>query len=292
MKLIDGYTMMHEHVRIDLSSVKGDKDTDMDCKQETIDEFKELYKLGVRNILEVTNEGMGRDVRYVEEVAKESGINILQCTGFYKEPFLPQIVYDMDVEELSEWLLNEINNGLDGTDIKPVCIGEFGTSKDVMTEMEKKVFDACILAAKQSNLMLSTHTTIGTYGLEQAHYLIGEGIDPNRIVIGHMDLSGDLNIIREVIKTGVTVGFDTIGKNNYFPDDTKADFLIELEKEGLCDHIILSMDITRKSNFSAKGGIGYTYLFNEFLPLLRSKGMKEETINQMLVENPKRLINR
>ena len=62
MKLIDGYTLMHEHVTIDLSSVKKDEDCRLDCFEETVKEFKSLYGYGVRNILEVTNLGMGRNV--------------------------------------------------------------------------------------------------------------------------------------------------------------------------------------------------------------------------------------
>ena len=45
MKLVDGYTLMHEHVHIDLSRIKNDLDTCLDCKEETIKEFKRLYEL-------------------------------------------------------------------------------------------------------------------------------------------------------------------------------------------------------------------------------------------------------
>ena len=66
IKLKDGYTLMHEHVTIDLSGVKKDLDCRLDCFEETVEEFKELYRLGVRNVLEVTNMGMGRE--YGEQV--------------------------------------------------------------------------------------------------------------------------------------------------------------------------------------------------------------------------------
>ena len=62
--LQDGYTLMHEHVTIDLSGVKKDPDCRLDCFEETVEEFKELYRHGVRNVLEVTNIGMGRYFLY------------------------------------------------------------------------------------------------------------------------------------------------------------------------------------------------------------------------------------
>ena len=36
MKLIDGYTYMHEHMTIDLSGVKKDEDCHLDCYEETV----------------------------------------------------------------------------------------------------------------------------------------------------------------------------------------------------------------------------------------------------------------
>ncbi|MCY7801815.1 hypothetical protein MOB23_21055, partial [Bacillus haynesii] len=43
-------------------------------------EFKSLYEKGVRNIVDVTNIGMGRNITYVQKVAEETGINIVFST--------------------------------------------------------------------------------------------------------------------------------------------------------------------------------------------------------------------
>lgn len=286
----DGYTLIHEHITIDLSGVKKDPDTRLDCMEDTIEEFKQLYQYGVRRILDVTNMGMGRDLGYIKQVEEATGIEILVSTGFYKEPFLPELVYSSGVEELAELLVKECTEGIEETGMKACCIGEIGTSKDEMTEMEQKVFDASILAAKRCDAVISTHTTLGTYALEQTDYLISRGIDPKRIIIGHIDLSQNLDYIKQVLATGVNVAFDTVGKNNYFPDEKRVEFLLELERENLLDQVVLSLDITRKSHFKKNGGIGYTHLFEVFLPMLREKGIKEESIDKMLVENPKRIL--
>lgn len=147
MKLKDGYTLMHEHVTIDLSGVKKDEDCRLDCFEETVKEFKQLYGYGVRNILEVTNMGMGRNPEYIQKVAEESGIQIIMSTGFYKEPFLPDFVYEMSAEELADLAAKEITEGIGDTGYRASVIGEFGTSKGQMTDMERKVFDAMSMAA-------------------------------------------------------------------------------------------------------------------------------------------------
>ena len=133
-----GYTMMHEHITIDLSGVKKDQDCRLDCFEETKEELRGLYQLGVRRILDVTNMGMGRNPEYVSRMEKATGIQILQATGFYKEPFLPDFVYSMSEKELAELVEKEVIEGIEASGIKAKVIGEFGTSKGIMTDMEKK----------------------------------------------------------------------------------------------------------------------------------------------------------
>lgn len=286
MKLDNGYTMMHEHITIDLSGEKRDEDCCLDCREETIQELKQLYRLGVRNIVDATNEGMGQNVSYVKEVERETGIRILQSVGYYKMPFLPEQVYVQTAEELAEGMIRKITEGFQGSGVKASVIGEIGTSKNEMKEIERKVLDAGILAYKSTGVPIYTHTTLGTCAIEQTEYFLERGVRPQKVVIGHMDLSGSLDYIKEVLRLGVFVGFDTIGKNNYFPDEKRVEFLMELEKERLLSQVVLSMDLTRKSGLKFKGGPGYSYLFTNFLPMLRTAGMQESSISQMLIDNP------
>ena len=109
-------------------------------------------------------------------------------------------------------------------------------------------------------------------------------------MLGHIDLSGDLDYICRVLDTGACVGFDTVGKNNYFPDEKRVEYLMELERRGYMDQIVLSEDLTRKSHLAHFGGIGYAYLFETFLPMLKAAGMKQESIDKILIGNPGRIL--
>ena len=116
---MNGYTLMHEHITIDLSGIKKDTDCQLDCYAETVEEFKKLYEHGVRTVVDVTNDGMGRNVPYVLNVEKETGIRIIQSTGFYKEPFLPERVYGQTVRQMADWMIGEITVGIDATHFDP-----------------------------------------------------------------------------------------------------------------------------------------------------------------------------
>lgn len=284
--LKDGYTLMHEHIFIDLSGVKKLDDCRLDCKDETIEEFKELYKNGVRNVTEVTNIGMGRDINYIREVSEKSGINVICATGFYKEPFYPEFVYEKNEKELSEIMKKEILEGMEETDVKAGIIGEIGSSKDKITETELKVFKSAIIAHLETGIPVTTHTSLGTMGYEQVKLFKEYKVNLDKIVIGHVDLSGNTEYILRMLYDGVYVEFDTIGKNNYLLDDIRVEMLKEIEKRELIDRVFLSMDITRKSNMKYNGGIGYNYIFEVFLPKLKEAGIKESSIEKMLKTNP------
>jgi len=286
----NGYTLMHEHLTIDLSKIKKDPDTILDNNDDTIAEFKELYKNGVRNILDVTNTGMGRDEAAITRIMKETKINIITSTGFYKDPFLPDNFEEKTVNELANEMINEITNGYKNSSLKPRCIGEIGTSKNMMTENEEKLFLASCKAQKETNALIYTHTTLGTYALEQISFFEKQKVDLSKIIIGHVDLTGDKDYIVSLINKGVNVGFDTIGKVNYMKDEVRASILKHIQDINKIDQVVLSLDITRKSHFKNKGGIGYNYLFTNFIPLLRTYGLTEESINKMLKDNPNRLL--
>jgi len=285
-----GKTYIHEHLKLDLSSQKRDIDTNFDDIDSVIQEMRLLKGKGISTIVEVTNRGMGRDIQAMKRIADEAGINVIVSTGFYKEPFLPQYVYEMEEKEVIKLLTKDILQGIDGSDIKAHVIGEIGTSKDKMTPMEFTVFKIAALTHLETGKPISTHTTLGTMALEQIKLFKEYGVDLTKVVIGHLDLSCDLDYHLRIADTGCFIAFDTIGKIKYESDEKRVEHIKELVNRGHLDQIVLSQDITRKSHLKANGGIGYSYLLDSFIPKLIKSGLSGEQIDHMLINNPKRLL--
>lgn len=281
----------HEHTTIDLSAVKQDQDCKLNNIEQTIESFKTLKAKGVVGIVDVTNRGMGRDVEYIREVEEAVGMPILKSTGYYKEPFLPQEVHELSKEVLAKIMIQEIEEGIEGTRVKASIIGEIGTSKGEITPVERKIFEASCIAQQSTGVPIVTHTTLGQLALEQIEIFNTYHIDLSKVVISHMDLNEAYEVVTKVLQTGVNIGFDTIGKNNYQPDTKRCKWLKDLCDAGYAHQIVLSMDLTRKSHFSQNGGLGYEYLIDEFVPLLRQVGMKETHLEQILYLNAKRIYN-
>lgn len=281
----NGITLMHEHVVLDLSKFKND-DCNFDDFDSLIYEYKKLYDYGVRTIVDVTNIGMGRDVDYVQKVEKETGIQVISCTGFYQEKFFPNNMPSLSVDDLSEIMLRELTEGIDNKRIAQV-IGEIGTSKNQITENEKKLFEAASKVSKKTGARITTHCTLGTMALEQIEIFKQQNIDLSMVTIGHLDLTGDIEYVLEVLRSGAYIAFDTIGKENYMSDQTRIDMLHRVVEAGYENKIFFSMDITRKSKLELNGGIGYKHLFEVFIPKCIESGITKQQIEGILIDNPK-----
>lgn len=285
-----GRTYIHEHIKLDLSAHKKDPDTNYNNVKDVILEFKKLKENGIDSIIEVTNRGMGRDIESMLKVADETGLNIIASTGFYKEPFLPEYFYELSEKELMKLLLKDIEVGIDDTSAKAHILGEIGTSHNMVKPVEEKAFNIVSKVHLETGKPIFTHTTLGTMGLEQIKILKENGVNLEKVLIGHMDLNYDPEYHLRVADTGSYLGFDTIGKLNYQPDENRIKLIKELVDRGHEDQIVLSLDLTRKSHLENLGGIGYSYLIDEFLPKLVLSGIDEEIINKFMIDNPNRLV--
>ncbi|MDR1834542.1 MAG: phosphotriesterase-related protein [Fusobacteriaceae bacterium] len=279
----------HEHITIDLAGAKGDPDCRLDDRDAALEEFRGLARRGVAWIVDQTNRGMGRNIPYAKELARKAGLRVLFGAGWYKEPFLPDECYALDQNEMRELMLRELRQGIENTSVCASFIGEIGTSADCIHPVEEKIFRAAAQAQLESGCPLCTHTTLGKLGMEQLALFKEYGIDFSRIVLSHIDLSGDLDYMLRLLDTGVNIGFDTIGKADYQSDDDRVLWLTALCDRGYAGQIVLSVDITRKSYYQCKGGPGYAHLPDHFLPKLRAAGCRAEDIEKMMNRNPRRI---
>lgn len=140
-----GYTLAHEHLHIDLSGFKNNVDCRLDQYAFICQEMNDLMTRGVRNVIEMTNRYMGRNAQFMLDVMRETGINVVACTGYYQDAFFPEHVATRSVQELAQEMVDEIEQGIDGTELKAGIIAEIGTSEGKITPLEEKVFIAAAL---------------------------------------------------------------------------------------------------------------------------------------------------
>jgi phosphotriesterase-related protein len=213
-------------------------------------------------------------------------------TGLHKEAFSAAWAQDRSVETLADDFIREITTGIDGTDVRAGVI-KAASSLNRITSVEEKVFRAAARAQRVTGAAISTHTEAGTYGLEQITLLRSEGADPTRIIIGHVDRKMDWDYHLALAKTGAYLGYDQIGKEKYVPDAQRVEFILRLVSEGYGKQLLLASDLARRSywpSYGTGGGPGLTYILWRFVPWLRSEGIPESAVEDLLVHNPARVL--
>ena len=262
---------------------------------DSLPELQDFARAGGHCLVELTPAGMGRDPVASVRASEATGVHIVMGTGIYHEAHHPDSVRVLSDVEIAEVLVEDITAGIDGTGIRAGIIGEQGTFKGPMTEREKVVFRASAMAATETGVAVTTHTHLGANALDQIDVLVGAGLDPDRIVIGHLDDGEpDLDLVREIIARGAYAQFDTIGYEYYTErleiqmatDVVRARKLLRLAEEGLSGRVILASDFGMPRHLQSRGGPGLVVLADRFRRTARRVGVPNEVLDRCMVTNP------
>jgi phosphotriesterase-related protein len=85
----------------------------------------------------MTVAGWGRDVAVLREISIRTGIHVIATSGFYVEDCIPAFARTASVEELTEFLLDELARGADGTDIRTGIL-KSGVGRPVIEQLERR----------------------------------------------------------------------------------------------------------------------------------------------------------
>jgi predicted metal-dependent phosphotriesterase family hydrolase len=286
-----GFTLTHEHVFLEMWANDG---------QGYVGQLRDENVLGAELIafrdaggsclVDQTPGGAGRDPLGLRRMSARTGLRIVTGCGWYTEPFYPPAddLARRSTAEIAEQLIAEITDGFGDTGVRPGIIGEIGASQGWISPLEERVHRAAARAQVRTGLPLATHTLYHSTGRAQMALLDEEGVDPERVCIGHCDTFPSLDYCREVARWGGYVSIDNVGHQLGDHEDEVLRLVLGLLDAGHETQILLSQDVGQVAELRARGGRGYTYLPETFLPRLRSSGVGETTIATLTVRNPRR----
>ncbi len=298
-----GITSTHEHLWCDQGMCRtpdfprsGEimflQDLDM-----VVDETKRYHAAGGRAIVEVTVHGWGRDLTVLAEISRRTDLHVIATAGYYVEACHPSFVPDSTCEELTDFLVNEVTQGADDTAYRAgVLKAAVGAAR--IEGNEEKCIRAVARAQLRTGAAITTHTSAsarfhidgGNAGTMFLDLFEEEGVDLNRVIIGHCDENADIRQLAELISRGAYVQFDVIGKEHWLLDTTRADLVAALVANGHAQRLLLSGDRNRVSEMHVSGGKGYDYVVRAFVPMLRERDVGDADLQRMLVRNPAEIL--
>lgn len=286
-----GLTLPHEHVYLDMWSTDGVTHVGQLADDDLLAaELGAFAAAGGSCLVDQTPGGAGRDPLALAAMSRRVGLSIVLGCGWYTEPFYPPSdgLARRDTAEIAQTLIAEIRDGLDGTGVRPGLIGEIGASQGWVSPLEERVHRAAARAQVATGLPLATHTLHHGAGRQQMRILDEEGVDPARVSIGHCDTWPDLAYCLQVARWGGYVSLDNIGFDLGDHEARVRRLVLELVEAGFAGQVLLSQDVGQMTELRSRGGRGYAYMSERFLPALAADGLDAASAQAITVDNPRR----
>ena len=149
-------------------------------------------------------------------------------------------------------------------------------------------------------MCITTHShPASRNGLEQQQFFRTHGVPLDRLVIGHSGDTDDIDYLREIMDAGSTIGLDRFGMEFVLDDERRIATLLSVIQLGYADRIVISHDAAFYSHVtppSWRSRVAPRWrmdnITSNVLPRLRSAGVRQEDIDQMMMANPRRLLGR
>jgi phosphotriesterase-related protein len=259
---------------------------------ESLAEITAFKKVGGGTIVDVTNFGLTRDPEALLRISKASGLHVVMGAGWYQKALHPPDMSDRSVDELTNIVVNDVTVGAQGTRIRSGIIGEVGINGNPLIENELKSIRASARAARLTGAPMLLHSFAPPAEMMQALDIIAsEGVDLTRVVMGH---SGrDISATRPFFDRGVYIEWDYMGQADQMTPERAAQIATTIASAinaGFADKVLVAHDICTKAQLAKNGGGGYAYIATMIVPALRAKGISDETIRKILIDNPRRAL--
>lgn len=354
---VAGFTTMHEHTMLDatpgIRRVKAQMGLDLPeerfiCKPENqrfildgnvlfsedaylyedvpgmVKELEGFKAVGGQTLVDASGIGLRGNVSLMAEASRESGINIVCSTGAYYAVSWPDSILTLDEDALAELFLKEIDEGIDGTNVKPGMVkAAFASNSDMGPAYEREVeaFRAAARVAAATGYSLQVHTTGGMPFFNDVMGLLDIALDecglaPDKLVMLHMTMwmfDGlevndyirnfdaprplDARVPLALLERGVNVGLEGWALPTDYPTlitqnaQDSMKLLCKLLDAGYQDHITLGNDcICPKLMGLGAGWYGYTKWATYVVPKLLELGYGQEVVDALTTGNPARIL--
>ena len=300
-----GVTLMHEHVFIMTTEIMenypegwgdgGKREAD------AIARLNELKSRGVDTIVDLTVVGLGRYIPRIARIAAATELNIVVATGLYTYNDVPMYFHYRGPgaplggpEPMVDMFVRDIEHGIADTGVKAAIL-KCATDEPGVTPGVERVLRAVAQAHRQTGVPISTHTHAATgRGLEQQRIFAEEGVDLSRVVIGHSGDTTDIAYLEELIAEGSYLGMDRFGVDAILSFEDRVNTVATMCERGHADRMVLSHDASCYFDALPEATLPmalpnwhYLHIHDDVLPALRRRGVTEEQLTTMLVDNPR-----
>ena len=294
-----GFTLMHEHIMVAAAGVYRDYPELLGPNriERAVARLAAAKEDGIDTLVDATTLDLGRNVELLAEVSRQSGVQIIACTGWWLD--VPRFFAGVSPDQLAQVFVREIEKGIGGTGIKA---GILKSASDVagVTPEEEIVLRAVARAHLETGVPIMLHSySPGQVGRQQLPIMREEGVDLGRIKMDHSNDTTDVEYLTWLLEQGCYLGLDR------YPGRTTSSRARTRTMKALIDagyanrlcpsHDGIVLSILGGGDFEHAEVVrleynphGFLYLNKVVLPELREMGVSEETLRSLFVDVPRR----
>ena len=257
-----------------------------------------LYKAhGGSSLVDATSIGIARDPLALARISRATGLNIVMGSSYYVFEAHPPDMDTRTEQEIVDEIVRDVTQGVGTTGVRAGIIGEVGCSWP-LTDNERKVVRASGRAQQITGAPVLIHPGRDDRAPHEIVEMLAEvGADLSRTIIGHLDRTVmHRDGLQQLAESGCYLEWDLFGReqSNYvarpdidMPSDAKRiDDIAWIGSQGYADKVVVAHDICSKDRLLRFGGHGYFYILANIVPRMRTRGLSDDAINKILVDNP------
>jgi len=293
-----GFTLSHEHTVLGggVSRAYPDLFDWEETERRVLREFREAKAGGVDSMIDLSTPDLGRNVLFVRRIAEQSGVNIVVGTGLWRD--IPRFFWEKSGEQIARFFIHEIEQGIEGTGIRPGAI-KVANDAEGVTDAGERVLRGAAIACKETGTPISSHHWAPLQvGTRQSEILLEAGAPPHLVCIGHSADTTEIAYLESLLNLGVYLSMDRYPGRDPRPDyRARNETVAELVRRGWAGRLMLGHDYGVRlvergvAQPPAPEPTLYLFLISKALPHLRELGVTEAQIQTMTVEVPRRFLS-
>ncbi len=297
-----GFTLMHEHVMVAASGLSKSYPDLLGPNREerAVACLKKAKAEGINTLLDATTFDLGRDPEMLRHVAYESGVNLINVTGWWLD--VPRFMLGVGANQMADEFIRDINEGFRGTDVKAgmlKCAADFEGVTAPLETMTRAVAKAHL----QTGVPIMVHSyPAGHVAKRQIEIFREEGVDLTRVKIDHSNDTTDTEYLKWILDQGCFLGLDRYPGRLVSPH-MRTVTLKRLMDMGYGERLCPSHDciclhihneqadgsIPAEHAFTASNPDQYLYMHRHVIPELIQMGATQADIDMLFIDNPRRL---
>ena len=272
-------------------------------EQLAIEEILKYKYAGGQSIVDTTSIGIARDPLALARISRATGLNIIMGGSYYVIDSHPKDMSYRTEDSITEQIIKDVTIGVGDTGVKTGVIGEIGNYYPI-GENETKILRASAQAQAETGAPILIHPGIHPDSpLQILKVLTDNGASANNIIFGHLDNIRPMSAIKELGSSGCYLEYDRFGAEDTsfeyesgevttisVNDAQRLESLEYLISEGLGSQITMAHDVCLKSETTRYGSKGYAHILESIIPRMRARGMPQQQIDAMLIDNPARAL--